>query len=198
MLTINFKKELTHYSIHLPSVLFHEAIGCLRFQLGHQFTMDINISLVRNFLQSFTEKAESLQNQIDVLKGFLWVILIALLANIAITVIKFFLDKEHSKQEAKLQRRKLIFEQSLIIEKDIFKKVDALSDYTRNDCPRIIEDVNNIRDQLNENRLFFEYEVYKSIDDILNYFAEISGDFRKKNVNKEILLKKKYIEAFHG
>lgn len=160
--------------------------------------MDVNISLVRNFLQSFTEKTESLQSQIDALNGFISVLLIALIANIAIMVIKFFLDRAHAKQEAILQRRKLIFEQSISIEKDIYKRVDALSDYQRDECSRIIEDVNNIRDELNESRLFIEPGVYKAIDNLLNYFTEISGDYRKKNMEKEVLLKNKYIEAFHG
>ena len=160
--------------------------------------MDLNISLVKNIIQSFNDEAAQLNGKIEALNGFLWVILIALLANIIITVVKYFLDRSQTKQEALLQRRKIIFEQSLIIQKNIFKKVDSLSDYTKNDCSRIIEDVNNIREELNESRLFLDQKVYKAIDDILNYFAEISGNFRKKNVNKEIQLKKKYIEAFHG
>ena len=160
--------------------------------------MDVNISLVRNFLQSFTEKTENLQNQIDSLSGILWALLIVLIANIAVIVIKFFLDREHTKHEAILQKRKLIFEQSITIEKNIYKKVDALSDFSRNECSKIIEEVNNIREELNESRLFFDAKVYKAIDDLLNYFTEISGDYRKKDLKKEIQLKNKYIVAFHG
>ena len=141
---------------------------------------------------------QQLQNQIDALYGIQWATFVALVSNIAVIITKYFLDRAHTKQEAKLQRRRMIFEQSLNIEKIIFKKVDTLSDYTRNECSKIIEDVIDIRDEVNENRLFFDDKVYKAIDNILNYFTEISGDFRKKDVNKEIQLKKKYIEAFHG
>ena len=160
--------------------------------------MDLNISVVRNFLQSFSEETQHLQNQIDMLNRFIWVLLVALVANIMAMLIKFYLDKEHSKQEAKLQRRKLIFEHSITFTKKIFAEVDALSDYTKNDCLEIIKDVNIIRNELNENRIYLDSNVYKSIDNVLNYFTEISGNFRKKNVNKEVDLKRKIIEAFHG
>lgn len=156
------------------------------------------MNLVNNILKSFTEQTQNLEGQINALNKFLWLLLIVLIANIAVTVFKYYLDKQHAKQNALLQRRKLIFEQSINIEKEIFKKVDSLSDFTRNECPQLIESVNAIRDELNESRLFFDDKVYKSIDNILNYFTEIAGDFRKKNISKEILLKKKYIEAFHG
>lgn len=153
---------------------------------------------MNNILLSGAVDIQQLQNQIDALYGIQWATFVALISNIAVIIVKYFLDRAHTKQEALLQRRRMIFEQSLNIEKNIFKKVDTLSDYTRNECSRIIEDINNIRDEINESRLFFDDRVYKAIDDILNYFTEISGDFRKKNVNKEIKLKKRYIEAFHG
>lgn len=153
---------------------------------------------MNNILLASAEAIQQLQNQIDALYGIQWATLVALVSNIIAMVVKFFLDRAHTKQEAMLQRRKMIFEQSLNIEKDIFKKVDTLSDYTKDDCSKIIKDVNDIRDELNESRLFFDEKVYKSIDDLLNYFTEISGDYRRKDVKKEIQLKKKYIEAFHG
>lgn len=153
---------------------------------------------MNNILLANAEGIQQLQNQIDALYGIQWATLVALVSNIIAMFVKFFLDRAHTKQEAVLQRRRMIFEQSLNIEKDIFKKVDTLSDYTRSECSKIIEDVNVIRDELNESRLFFDDKVYRSIDDILNYFTEISGNFRKKNIKKEMLLKKKYIEAFHG
>ena len=156
------------------------------------------MNLVNNILKSFTEQTQNLEGQINALHKFLWLLLIVLIANIVVTVVKYYLDKQHAKQTALFQRRKLIFEQSINIEKEIFKKVDSLSDFTRKECPQLIESVNAIRDELNESRLFFDDKVYKSIDNILNYFTEIAGDFRKKNISKEILLKKKYIEAFHG
>ena len=160
--------------------------------------MDINMNFVSNVLKSFTEQTQNLEGQLNALHKFLWFLLIVLLANIMVTIIKYLLDRQHARQAALLQRRKLIFEQSINIEKEIFKKVDALSDYTREECPQLIQSVNSIRDELNESRLFFDDKVYESIDGILNYFTEIAGDFRKKDLGKEIKLKKKYIEAFHG
>ena len=160
--------------------------------------MDINMNFLSNVLKSFTEQTHNLEGQINALHKFLWFLLIVLLTNIVVTIIKYYLDRQHARQAALLQRRKLIFEQSINIEKEIFKKVDSLSDYTREECPQLIQSVNSIRDELNESRLFFDDKVYESIDGILNYFTEIAGDFRKKNLRKEIKLKKKYIEAFHG
>lgn len=160
--------------------------------------MDINMNFLSNVLNNFTEQAQNLEGQLNALHKFLWFLFIVLLANIAVTIIKYYLDRQHARQAALLQRRKLIFEQSINIEKEIFKKVDALSDYTREECTQLIQSVNSIRDELNESRLFFDDKVYESIDGILNYFTEIAGDFRKKDIGKEIMLKKKYIEAFHG
>ena len=54
--------------------------------------MDLNISVVRNFLQSFSEETQHLQNQIDMLNRFIWVLLVALVANIMAMLIKFYLD----------------------------------------------------------------------------------------------------------
>jgi hypothetical protein len=153
---------------------------------------------MNNILLAGAVDIQQLQNQIDVIYGIQWATIVALVSNIVVIIVKFLAERAHIKQEAVLQRRRMIFEQSLNIEKNIFKKVDTLSDFSRDECSKIIEAVNEIRDEINESRLFFDDNVYKAIDDILNYFTEISGDFRKKNVNKEIKLKKKYITAFHG
>ena len=96
--------------------------------------MDINLNFVSNVLKSFTEQTQNLEGQISALHKFLWFLLIVLIANIVVTFIKYYLDKQHARQAAILQRRKLIFEQSINIEKEIFKKVDALSDYTKAEC----------------------------------------------------------------
>ena len=124
--------------------------------------------------------------------------MIALVANIFTMIFKFCLDRKNHNHEVILEKRKLIFQHAIKLEHEIYQELDALADYTKEQCNELITDINAIRDKLNNNRIFFEQRVYKAIDNVLDYYSEISGNYRKKDYNKEKKLMMKIIEAFNG
>ena len=160
--------------------------------------MEMNLNLLNNLYKDLVIRTDELGSQVEALHNFGLFLLIVMIANILVIVLKYFFDRQQSKLEAKLQRNKLIFEQSIELEKRIFMGVDALSDYSRELCSQMIEEVNKLRNDLNTSKLFIEDEVYAAIDNLLNYFTEIAGDFRKKNYEMEVKLKSQYIKAFRG
>lgn len=149
--------------------------------------MDINVNLLN-----------TLANNMDSLNKFMCLLMIALVANIVTMIIKFYLDRKNRKHESILEKRKLIFQNAIKLEHEIYQETDALADYTKEQSGEMITEINAIRDKLNNNRIFFEERVYKAIDNVLDYYSEISGNYRKKDYKKEKKLMKKFIEAFNG
>ena len=108
----------------------------------------------------------------------------------------FIREKSRSSLIAKNERKKLIFEQSIKISRELYQELDALSDYNKDQCSLLISDINKIRDNANINRLIIGNKLFDAINNWLDYFVEISGDFRKKDFAKEKKLMKKFISVF--
>ena len=139
-----------------------------------------------------------LSDNIDTLEKFIGFLLILLLVNIFMTLLKFYLDYRHSKQHFLLERKKLIFENAIKIEHEIFMKIDDLADFDKTERDALTSKIVEARECLNANRLYIETKLYDAFDKALDYYTLISSNFRKKDPKKETKLTEKIIKAFHG
>ncbi len=64
-----------------------------------------------------------LSDNIDTLEKFIGFLLILLIVNILMTLLKFYLDYRHSKQHFQFERKKMIFENAIKIEHEIFMMI---------------------------------------------------------------------------
>ena len=145
-----------------------------------------------------SEQINIIAEQIDVQNKTIWGLILMMVIFIIKEIFIFFREKSHASHVAKSERKKIIFEQSIKISRELYQELDALSDYSKDQCSLLISNINKIRDKANENRLLMGNRLFKSINNWLDYFVEVSGDFRKKDLAKEKKLMKKFISAFNG
>lgn len=139
-----------------------------------------------------------LSDNINSLEKFLTFLIILVVVNIIMTLFKFWLDYKNHKHKFLMERKKLIFENAIKIEHDVFTMVDDLALFDKTQTVELAKSISETRDKLYSNRLYIEKKLFDAYDKALDYYSLISSNFRNKDPKKEKKLTENIIKAFHG
>lgn len=139
-----------------------------------------------------------LSDNIDSLEKFITFLIILVGVNIAMALFKFWLDHKHHKHKYLMERKKLIFENAINIEHELFMNVDDMALFDKTQTTELAQSISETRDKLYSNRLYIEKKIFDAFDQALDYYSLISSNYRKKDPKKESKLTDNIIKAFHG
>lgn len=143
-------------------------------------------SIIKEFLEA--------ENNISSLLNTL-IILIVL--NLVVEIFKFFITIYFSKREKKNKRQLLIEEKRIKVSETLFRKLDSLSLYDKNQNEELLSDLKEINLYISQNKLYLSKKLENHSTKILDYFKNVLTDYRQKSIEKESQLLQKYCDEFN-
>ncbi len=80
---------------------------------------------------------------------------------------------------------------------ELFSKLDHLRTFQKGEGQEMLNELENIRGLLSQNRLMYRKGLSKVADEITDYFSVLCTDFSKKDIKKEVSLLNKYRDQFY-
>ena len=81
---------------------------------------------------------------------------------------------------------------------ELFKMLDHLRTFQKNENHELLNELERIRELLNQNRLMYRKDLYLIAYEITDYFSIICTDYSKRDVKKENKMLDRYRDQFYG
>lgn len=123
---------------------------------------------------------------------------IGLIVNIIITGLNFCFQIKLKKQDSIIDKQRLINTQRVEIESNIYNKLSHLSSFQKNESHSLLDAIEELQTYVNANHLYFSDKLNVVYTDIIDYYSKVCVNFKKKDLNKETRMLKKYKRIFNG
>lgn len=131
------------------------------------------------------------------INGLIITLIILVCINIIIEIIRFGVSLYLSKKDKDNKRQLLIEEKRIKVLETLFKKLDAISLYDKNQEEKMLTDLKEINIFVTQNKLYIPKNLQSTANEILDYFKNVLTDFRQKSIEKETELFKKFCYEFN-
>lgn len=143
---------------------------------------------------SFTKDALNGNSEIS---GMIITLIVLVCINILIELIRFGISLYFSKKDKDNKRQLLIEEKRIKVLETLFKKLDTITIYDKNDEEKMLLDLKEINLYITQNKLYIPKKLQKISTEILDYFKNVLTDFRQKSIEKETELFNNYCNEFN-
>lgn len=127
----------------------------------------------------------------------LLILLILISVNIVVEIIRLICGIIINNKETKSKRKLLIEEKRIKILEQLFKSLDSLSLYDRDENQELLIKIKEINTYIRNNKLYISKKYQRLSNDILDYFKNVMIDYRCKSIEKETKLFEKFCNAFN-
>lgn len=126
------------------------------------------------------------------------VLLIALLSYLVCAVIQYYVSVLLKRRDMRNDRQMKIADLTVEKEIELFKKLDHLRTFQKDENQQLLSELENIRELLGQNRLMYRKELSTIADEFTDYFSIVCTDYSKRDLKKELKLLDKYRNQFYS
>lgn len=125
------------------------------------------------------------------------IIIISLLVYLISMLIQHLLNLNLKKKDIKYNRQMKITDICLAEEIELYKRIDQLRVFQKEDKHKMLDEIEVINNYLNTNRILIRKDIYKNAQELIDYFTKVCGDFSKRDIKLEAELLNKYKNSFY-
>ena len=124
-------------------------------------------------------------------------LLVLISVNLVVEIAKFISSFILSNKEKKNHKHLLIDEKRIKILEEVYKDLDLLSIFDQNEDEVLLDSIRTIERKIQSNMIYVPSKIHSIFIDILDYYKCVLVDYRKKDIQKEANLLKKYCNEFN-
>lgn len=125
------------------------------------------------------------------------IIVISILVYLIAMLVQHWLNVRLKKKDMGFDRKMKIADLCIKEEIELFKRLDKLRYFQKEDKHRMLDEIEDINSYLNANRILIDRNVIVIAREILDYFSKVCVDFSTRDLRKEGNLFEKYKEKFY-
>lgn len=147
-------------------------------------------------IQDYTAINELLK-QLEENKTLQTTVIILVIINILIEIAKFLSNIYLTNKTNSASRKLLLEERKINILETLFKKLNGLSLYDRDESELLLKEIKETNNFIYENKIYIPNSFQKISQTTLDYFTQVLTDYRSKSIEKENKLYNKFCDEFN-